>query len=99
MCWRRPGDRQAVAPRHQEEALANRGRSEVARAQLAPVNAAWLQLGTRYKLLLRDFYVLERPVNVICREQSIKHWPASHWRLELNAAQLAIKALIGTEGT
>jgi hypothetical protein len=60
----------------------------------AAINAAWLQLGARHKLLLRDFYVLERAVNVICREMSIRHWPASHWKHELAAAHEAIQKII-----
>jgi len=60
----------------------------------ATINAAWLILPTRQKLLLRDFYALGRPVNVICREMSIKHWPASHWQRELSAAQAAIQSLV-----
>jgi hypothetical protein len=63
----------------------------------ATINAAWLQVDTRCKLLLRDFYVLERAVNVICREMSIKHWPASHWQRELRAAQAAIESIIGAD--
>jgi hypothetical protein len=55
------------------------------------INRAWLRLGVRHKLLLRDLYALGRPVNVICRELSIKHWPASHWQRELLAAQDAIR--------
>lgn len=60
----------------------------------AAINTAWLQLGVRHKLLLRDFYVLDRPVNVICREMSIKHWPASHWQRELKAAHRAIESMV-----
>jgi hypothetical protein len=64
-------------------------------ADAATVNAAWLLLGVRHKLLLRDLYVLERPVNVICREMSIKHWPTSHWQRELQAARDAIESIVG----
>lgn len=60
----------------------------------AVINAAWLKLDVRHKLLLRDFYALARPVNVICREMSIKHWPASHWQRELEAAQGAIAKIL-----
>lgn len=60
----------------------------------AAINSAWLQLGARHKLLLRDFYALERPVNVICREMDIKHWPVSHWQRELREAQAAIEFLV-----
>lgn len=60
----------------------------------AAINTAWLQLGARHKLLLRDFYALERPVNVICREMSIKHWPGAHWQRELRAAQAAIESIV-----
>jgi hypothetical protein len=60
----------------------------------ATINAAWLVLPTRQKLLLRDFYALGRPVNVICRALEIKHWPASHWQRELHAAQAAIESLL-----
>jgi hypothetical protein len=63
-------------------------------ADAAAMNAAWLLLGVRHKLLLRDIYVLERPVNVICREMSIKHWPTSHWQRELRAAQDAIESIL-----
>ena len=63
-------------------------------ADAAEINAAWLQLGGRQKLLLRDHYALERPVNVICREMSIKHWPTSHWKGELRTAQAAIESII-----
>ena len=63
-------------------------------ADAATINAAWLGLPTRQKLLLRDFYALGRPVNVICREMSIKHWPASHWQRELGAAQAAIQSMV-----
>jgi hypothetical protein len=63
-------------------------------ADAATINSAWQQLATRYKLLLRDFYVLARPVNVICREMSIKHWPASYWQRELRAAQTAIESIL-----
>lgn len=61
----------------------------------AVINAAWLKLGVRHKLLLKDFYALGRRSNVICRELSIKHWPASHWQRELRAAQEAIQAFVG----
>lgn len=60
----------------------------------AAVNRAWSALGPRHRLLLRDLYALSRPVNVICRELSIRHWPASHWQRELGAAQAAIEAII-----
>lgn len=65
-------------------------------ADAATINAAWLVLPTRQKLLLRDFYALGRPVNVICREMSIKHWPASHWQRELGAAHAAIESVIAS---
>jgi hypothetical protein len=60
----------------------------------ATINAAWLRMPTRQKLLLRDFYALGRPVNVICREMNIKHWPASVWQRELSEAQAAIEAIV-----
>lgn len=60
----------------------------------ATINAAWLKLGVRSKLLLRDFYSLARPVNVICREMSIRHWPASHWKSELATAHDEITKMI-----
>lgn len=58
------------------------------------INDAWLRLGVRHRLLLRDLYALGRPVNVICRELSIKHWPAIHWQRELRAAQDAIEGKV-----
>lgn len=61
----------------------------------AVINRAWLTLAVRHKLLLRDFYALERAANVICRELSIKHWPAAHWKRELRAAQDAIADIVG----
>ena len=61
----------------------------------ATINDAWSRLEHRHRLLLRDYYALARPVNVICRELSIKHWPATHWQRELLAAQSAIAALAG----
>lgn len=60
----------------------------------ATINRAWSALGPRHRLLLRDLYALARPVNVICRELNIKHWPATHWKRELLAAQEAIQAFI-----
>lgn len=60
----------------------------------ATINLAWLQLGPRHKTLLRDHYALARPVNVICREMDIKHWPAHHFKRELKAAQDAVDALV-----
>lgn len=63
----------------------------------ATINHAWLKLGVRHRLLLRDLYALGRPPNVICRELSIKHWPASHWKRELRAAQDAIADIVGNK--
>lgn len=60
----------------------------------AVINRAWLKLGVRHKLLLRDFYAFGRPPTVICRDLSIKHWPASHWKRELAAAQDALKNIV-----
>lgn len=60
----------------------------------ALINAAWLLVGVRHRMLLRDFYALGRPVNVICRELSIQHWPASHWKNELAGAQEAVKKIL-----
>lgn len=60
------------------------------------LNLAWGMLGPRHRLLLRDLYALGRPVNVICRELSIKHWPASHWKRELRTAQEAIQTAATT---
>lgn len=54
---------------------------------------AWSRLGARYRMLLRDLYALGRPVNVICRELNIKHWPSSHWKRELLAAHDAIATI------
>ena len=60
----------------------------------ATIDRAWAALGPRHRLLLRDLYALARPVNVICRELSIKHWPASHWRRELLEAHEAIETIL-----
>lgn len=60
----------------------------------ATIDRAWSKLGARHRLLLRDLYALGRPVNVICRELSIKHWPAIHWQRELRAAQEAIEDIV-----
>lgn len=59
------------------------------------INDAWKKLGPRHRLLLRDLYVLNRPVHIICHELSIRYWPARHWNLELEAAQSAISILVG----
>lgn len=59
----------------------------------AIINDAWAALGPRHRLLLRDLYALGRPVNVICRELNIRHWPASHWKRELLEAHAAIQAI------
>lgn len=58
------------------------------------IQDAWQRLPPRPRLLLRDLYALGRPVNVICRELSIKHWPAIHWQRELARAQEAIDDLV-----
>lgn len=58
------------------------------------INRAWQQLGPRHRMLLRDLYALCRPVNVICRELDIRHWPASHWKRELVMAQQAIEQFV-----
>lgn len=63
-------------------------------ADASVINEAWAKADVRHKMLLRDFYALGRPVNVICRELSIKHWPAAHWQRELGAAQAAIESII-----
>lgn len=68
-------------------------------ADSAVINAAWLQLGPRQKLLLRDFYVLNTQQNVICRALNIKHWPASHWKRELAAAQEAVQKIIDSNNS
>lgn len=60
----------------------------------ATIHRAWGGLCVRHKLLLRDLYALGRPVNVICREMDIKHWPASHFKGELLAAQAAIEKIV-----
>lgn len=60
----------------------------------AVINRAWLQLPPRPKLLLRDHYALARPVNIICRELNIKHWPNIHWQRELLRAQEAINDIV-----
>lgn len=60
----------------------------------ATINLAWAALGPRHRVLLRDLYALARPVNVICRELSIRHWPASYWRRELHDAHQAIEAIV-----
>lgn len=60
----------------------------------ATINRAWAALGPRHRILLRDLYALGRPVNVICRELNIKHWPALHWRRELHEAHEAIAAIV-----
>lgn len=57
------------------------------------INRAWQRLNKRHQMLLKDLYALGRPVNVICRELDIRHWPASHWKRELNGAQEAIEKL------
>lgn len=64
-------------------------------ADAATINSAWLRLDVRNKLLLRDFYALARAPNGICRELSIKLWPASHWQRALRAAQEAIQEIVG----
>jgi hypothetical protein len=60
----------------------------------ATINRAWSELAPRFRLLLRDLYALGRPVNVICRELNIKHWPASHWKRELLAAHDAVERIV-----
>jgi hypothetical protein len=60
----------------------------------AVINLAWVQLDVKPKLLLRDFYVLERPAHVLCRELDIRHWPASHWKRELAQAQEALQKIV-----
>lgn len=64
----------------------------------ATINRAWARLGARHRLLLRDFYALGRPPHILCRELSIKHWPASHWNRELLQAQEAIEDATDNEG-
>ena len=58
------------------------------------INLAWQKLSPRHRLLLRDLYVLDRPVYVICRELNIRHWPGIHWNRELAVAQQAIEAAV-----
>lgn len=60
----------------------------------ATINRAWQRVGPRHRLLLRDLYALGRPVNVICRELSIKHWPGIHWNREVSAAWDAIEDIL-----
>lgn len=60
----------------------------------AIVNRAWMRLAIRHKLLLKDLYALGRPVNIICRELDIKHWPASHFKREIKDAQNGIAAIL-----
>ena len=60
----------------------------------ATLMRAYAVLSVRHKLLLRDLYALGRPVNVICREMDIKHWPAIHWKREIEGAQQAIAAVV-----
>lgn len=61
------------------------------------INRAWQRIGDqqfKHKLLLRDYYVLGSSPNAICRNLDIKHWPLTHWQLELRAAQEAIEYLL-----
>jgi hypothetical protein len=86
-----------------EAAIGPRGGS-VSQAKLdfedaAVIQAVWLTLGPRHKLLLRDFYVLNTQQNVICRAMNIKHWPASHWQRELRAAQDAVQKIIDSKNS
>ncbi len=60
----------------------------------AVVNAVWIRLAVRHKILLKDVYALGRPVNIICRELDIKHWPASHFKMEMKSAQDAAAKLL-----
>lgn len=68
-------------------------------ADSAVVSAAWLALAPRHKQLLRDFYVLDRRPNAICRVLNIKLWPTSHWTRELTAAQQAIQKIIDSKNS
>jgi hypothetical protein len=58
------------------------------------VNAAWQKCEVRHSLILKYYYVYSKPDFVICRELDIKQWPATHFKRELLAAQLAIQKLI-----
>jgi len=71
---------------------AKRSKLDFADADL--INRAWQKLGPRHRLLLRDLYALGRPVNVICRELDIKHWPARYWQQERQAAEDAIGVIV-----
>jgi hypothetical protein len=68
-------------------------------ADSAVVNAAWLMLGYRNKLLLRDLYMLDRRPAAICRVLSIRLWPTSHWMRELEAAHQAIQKIIDSKNS
>lgn len=79
------------------------GRSSVQSNKLdfddaATITRAWQRCNIRHKTLLKDFYALGRPPHILCRELSIKHWPASHWNRELRQAQEAIEDAASNEG-
>lgn len=58
------------------------------------IQSAWQCLSIRHQLLLKDLYVLDKSVNTICRQLSIKHTPGHHWNSELRAAQDAIELVV-----
>lgn len=61
---------------------------EIADAKL--VSGAWVRLSERPKSMLKWCYVLNKPPGEICRHLGIRAWPASHFKAELHAAEVAI---------
>jgi hypothetical protein len=74
-----------------------RGGAKFTKSQLEDVNlitAAWIELPERPKLVLKHAYVLNSPPVVICRKLLIPHWPARHFKRELDAAESAIVQML-----
>gem|GEM_PF-6989857 len=56
----------------------------------AIIQRAYMQLGVKHQMLLKNLYVLEQAPNAICRQLSIKHTPGHHWNRALAEAQEAV---------
>jgi hypothetical protein len=65
-------------------------------ADVALITSAWLRLPERPKLVIKHAYVLNSPPVVICRKLLIPFFPASHFKRELDAAELDISKMLDT---
>lgn len=84
----------ATGPAGWREARSDANRAGLDFEDAKLISAAWVRLPERPKSLLKWSYVLNSPPSVVCRKLGIRHWPASHFKQELAAAESEIQKLL-----